>query len=142
MNRIIICTLSYGGNTDDVAEIIENTIPDSYNVQRYDIGWGEIPDLSSYDLIIVGTFTYGKGAVPDDFKDFILKVGYKPDNIAIFGTGDTQFGGDDLFCHAVDKLHKFYNSKYPKLKIEQSPRNSQEEKVKTWTREVLKQWQN
>lgn len=54
-------------------------------------------------------------------KDFIWEIGYKPENVAVFGTGDTQFGGDELFCKAVDKLVQFYNSKWPGLKIEQSP---------------------
>ena len=61
-------------------------------------------------LIFIGTFTWDKGATPDEVKDFVLEIGYKPDNIAVFGTGETQFGGDELFCLAAVKLAKFYNS--------------------------------
>ncbi len=83
-----------------------------------------------YDYIFFGTFTWDKGSTPDEVKDFVLEIGYKPNNVAVFGSGDTQFGGDDLFCNAVDKLAKFYNSKWAGLKIEQSPRGSQEENSK------------
>ena len=70
-------------------------------------------------------------------KDFVLEVGYKPDNVALFGTGDTQFGGDDLFCRAVDKLATFYHSKWDGLKIEQSPRGYQEIRIDQWMEGVL-----
>lgn len=99
-------------------------------------------NLSSYDYIILGTFTWGKGRVPQDFKDFIWETGVKPKNVAVFGTGDTQFGGDDLFCGAVDKLIKFYDSQYDGLKIEQSPRGNQEGKVREWIDGVISTWKS
>jgi flavodoxin I len=139
----IICYLSYGGNTKEVAELIQNSlINNGYSAKLYRIGDGEIPHLSSYDIVFVGTFTWGKGGVPKDFKDFILKIGYKPNNVAVFGTGDTQFGGDDLFCNATNKLAKFYNSRYEILKIEQSPRGHQETIVLEWTEGVIKKWKD
>lgn len=61
-------------------------------------------------------------------KDFILEIGYKSDHIAVFWYGDTQFGGEELFCNAVNKLTKFYHSKWPGLKIEQSPRGDRKKK--------------
>lgn len=66
-----------------------------------------------------------------------MEVGYKPGNMVIFGTGDTQFGGDDLFCRAADKLARFYESSFPVLKVEQSPRGSQENKIEQWLEGVL-----
>lgn len=77
------------------------------------------------------------GGTPDEVKDFVLEVGYKPNNIAVFGSGDTQFGGDAMFCGAVDKLVKFYESKWDGLKIEQSPRGSQEVLIDNWLEGVL-----
>jgi len=94
-------------------------------------------DASAYDLIFIGTFTWEMGATPDEVKDFVLEVGYKPANVAVFGTGDTQFGGDELYCLAVDKLVTFYQSRWDGLKIEQSPRGSQEFMVKNWLEGVL-----
>lgn len=136
--KAIICYLSYSGNTEEIAEIIESELKEQdFIVDMHEIGIDPPVDVSTYDYIFLGTFTWSIGSTPDEVKDFVLEVGYKPDNVAVFGSGDTQFGGDDLFCRAVDRLVKFYNSKWDGLKIEQSPRGSQEEKVKIWTEGVI-----
>lgn len=142
--KAIICYLSYSGNTEEVAELINESLSNhNLDIDMYEIGQsGSVPDLSIYDIIFIGTFTWGKGGVPSEMKDFILSVGYKPDNIAVFGTGDTQFGGDELFCNATNKLSKFYNSQYNPLKIEQSPRGKQESLVTSWTEGVISKWKD
>ena len=136
--RVLIAYLSYSGNTKEVAELIEQ-ICGFYNctvdVHRIGVDAPVLP--SDYDYIFLGTFTWGEGSTPDEVKDFIIEVGYKPKNMAIFGTGDTQFGGDDLFCLAVDKLVTFYDSPWEGLKIEQSPRGSQEKLINDWLGGIL-----
>lgn len=109
----------------------------SFETTLYRMGSGPVPDPSQYDALFVGSFTWGKGETPDIVKDFVYEIGYKPPVVFVFGTGDTQFGGDTLFCHAAEKLAKFYQSAYPPLKIEQSPRGTQEELVKNWTEGVI-----
>src|SRR5699024_1712415 len=94
-------------------------------------------NVAVYQSIFLGTFTWEMGATPGEVKDFVLEVGYKLDNVAVFGTGDTQFGGDGLYCKAAEKLATFYNSRWPDLKIEQSPRRSQEELIDQWLEGVL-----
>lgn len=137
--RVLIAYLSYSGNTEEIAEHIQGRLEsERIEVDMHQIGLDLLPDLSQYDYIFVGTFTWELGATPDEMKDFVLDVGYKPENVAVFGSGDTQFGGDELFCRAVDKLAKFYGSTSPGLKIEQSPRGMQEEKIDRWLEGVLK----
>lgn len=136
--RALIAYLSYSGNTKEIAEIIEKKlIEQNFVVEIHLIGIDLPINPENYDLILIGTFTWAKGSTPDEVKDFVLEIGYKPNHIAVFGTGETQFGGDDLFCLAAVKLAKFYQSKYEPLKIEQSPRGSQEEHVKRWVEGVL-----
>lgn len=136
--KTIIPYLSYSGNTQEVAELIAETLADNYvSASLHQIGIDSPIDPEAYDFIFLGTFTWEIGSTPDEVKDFILEIGYKPDNIAVFGTGDTQFGGEKLFCRAVDKLCQFYHSPWDGLKIEQSPRGSQEQLVKQWTEGVL-----
>lgn len=136
--RVLIAYLSYSGNTEEVAEIIGAELTrDGFHVDWHCISVDPPIDVSVYDYIFLGTFTWGHGSTPDEIKDFVLEVGYKPDNIAVFGTGDTQFGGVDDFCVAVDRLVKFYESPWEGLKIEQSPRGSQEEHVINWLEGVL-----
>ncbi|GAA0437717.1 hypothetical protein GCM10008983_13280 [Lentibacillus halophilus] len=137
--RVLIAYLSFSGNTKETAEMIADMLEaDGATVEMHRAGMDFPVDASVYDLIFLGTFTWDMGATPDEVKDFVLEVGYKPDNVAVFGTGDTQFGGDDLFCRAVDKLARFYGSRWPGLKIEQSPRGSQEQRVEDWLKGVLR----
>ncbi|MFD1361377.1 flavodoxin [Lentibacillus salinarum] len=134
----LIAYLSYSGNTKETADIIAaHLAADGVSADMHRIGIDPPIDAAGYDLIFIGTFTWEMGATPDEVKDFVLEVGYKPDNVAVFGTGETQFGGADLFCLAVDKLARFYESRWPGLKIEQSPRGSQEQLVKNWLEGVL-----
>lgn len=130
--------MSYSGNTEEVAEIISHYAKSCDGEADYHrMGIDSPVDASHYDYIFIGTFTWDIGRTPEEVKDFVLEVGYKPDNVAVFGTGDTQFGGDELFCRAVDRLRTFYNSPWPGLKIEQSPRGHQEQFVEKWVKGVL-----
>lgn len=137
MKKVIICYVSFSGNTEEVAELVGVELErDGCVVDYYEIGVDRpLFSVEDYDLMFLGTFTWNQGCVPDNVKDFAYDLGYKPENVAVFGTGDTQFGGDDLYCLAVDKLAKFYESNYPVLKIEQSPRGSQELLVRGWVRD-------
>lgn len=137
--RILICYASYSGNTKETAEMIEEVfISNGWRPSLYRIGGsGPIPDPSLFNAMFIGTFTWGKGATPELVKDFVYEIGYKPPHVFVFGTGDTQFGGDTLFCHAAEKLAAFYHSPYEPLKIEQSPRGPQEHIVKKWTEGVI-----
>ena len=131
---------SYSGNTEEVAEILGRELEsEGVRVDMHDIGNPNqlIPNMDDYDLILFGTFTWDYGDTPEEVKDFILDVGYKPKNVEVFGTGDTQFGGDLFFCRAVDKLATFFNSEWEGLKIEQSPRGQQEVKVENWVGKIL-----
>src|SRR5690625_274045 len=98
--RCLIAYLSYSGNTEEVAELIqEEAERRGAVVDMHEIGIDRVTgSLDVYDTIFVGTFTWDLGRTPEEMKEFVLEVGYKPENVAVFGTGDTQFGGDDLFC--------------------------------------------
>src|SRR5699024_3198546 len=136
--RILIAYLTYSGNTEEIDQHIENRmVRDGTTVDMYEIGINLVPDMQQYDYIFIGMFTLNYGAIPDEVKEFILEVGYKPESIAIFGSGDTKFGGEDVYCKAVDKLVTFYESKWDGLKIEQSPRGSQEACIDQWLEGVL-----
>jgi len=137
--RILIAYASYSGNTKEVAEHIEHHLQkERIDADMHHIDVDPFPeDVRSYDMIFLGTFTWDYGATPDEVKDFVYNVGYKPERVAVFGTGDTQFGEEYQYCIAVDKLAKFYNSPWKGLKIEQSPRGMQEQYIEQWLRGVL-----
>lgn len=136
-NKTLVLYASSSGNTKEVAELLalelrRKRVP--HDVCR--VGVDDAPDLSQYALVIIGSYSVGTdGRVPGLLKRFIRGTDhYKPENVAVFGTGDTQW---QFFCGAAMRLAKYYNSDYPVLKIEQSPRNGQESLITNWISEVL-----
>ncbi|MFS0690140.1 flavodoxin [Sporosarcina sp. 179-K 8C2 HS] len=143
MVSFLIAYASWSGNTEEVAEIVEETLlSEGMDVTMHRIGTGPLPNPREVDAMILGSFTWDKGATPDEVKDFVADIGFKPRNVYVFGTGDTQFGGDELFCHAAVKLARFYDSEVEPLTIEQSPRGTQEQKVIEWSKGVLQHWRH
>lgn len=140
VTKVLICYLTYSGNTEEVAEIIKETLVEKgYEVDVYDVYTKTFSyNFDDYNHILFGTFTWDQGFVPDEMVDFIdlhCKQIKKP-NVHVFGTGDTQFGGMELYCIAVDKIAKYFNSFNSILKIEQSPRGSQEILVQAWAEKI------
>lgn len=142
MENALIVYASLSGNTQEVAELIRNELEkNQIAVTLYDVGIPNqpFPNVTDYDAFFIGTYTWTRGSTPDEIKDFVADVGFKPEPTYVFGTGDTQFGGDDLFCISAVRLAKFYHSPCEVLKIEQSPRGSQESVVINWVQQVLEE---
>jgi len=138
--KVLICYVTYSGNTEEVAELIKNTLIDNeYEVDMYDIYTNNFDySIDQYQHVILGSFTWNQGEIPDEKVDFIYRhcKELNGEKVRVFGTGDTQFGAMELYCIAVDKIAKYFNSPYPTLKIEQSPRGSQEALVKAWAEQI------
>lgn len=136
--RVLNACASWSGNTLEVSDLIDIVLKEEgFEVFNYDVGLGIVPNPDDFDVMLLGSFTWEEGSTPDDVKDFVADLGVKPSNVYVYGTGDTQFGGDDYFCLAAVKLSKFYGSRKDPLLIEQSPRGSQEKKVLSWAEEVV-----
>jgi len=136
--KALIVYFSYSGNTEEVAEHIASRLKqDGWVVHLHHIGYGLSIDPSGYHLTFIGTFTWDYGEVPDEVEAFIAETGTQLENVAVFGTGDTQFGPEMQYCKAVDELVSVYQSKWPGLKIEQSPRGMQEKLIDEWLEGVL-----
>jgi len=125
MKALIIYT-SLSGNTKDLAELI------NYNLQRYGCevhisDAKEFHSPSGYDIAIIGSYTWGSGAMPvairKYLKNFLVENKTSLPSFAVFGTGDTQWG-ERNYCKAVDEM-KYHLSKHTKvlgiLKLEQNP---------------------
>lgn len=140
MMKSLIVYVSYSGNTEEVAvHISERLNEKGVAVDLYDVTYRTEPlALASYDIIFVGSFTWDYGLVPDEMEDFFTITSLEREAVAIFGTGDTQFGGEPFYCKAVDTLRERLKSKWPGLKIEQSPRGRQEVRIDQWVERVLK----
>ena len=104
--KILMVGFSKTGNTYmfmDYLKQFNNDIEE----YRFNIREDVDIDISSYDLIIVGTNTWGDGKIPSNCKEFIINnaIKYKKDWI-VFGTGNSIFAN---FCGAVDGVNKILN---------------------------------
>lgn len=130
MNALIVY-YSLGNNTKVTSELVKDFAEfhgadvDMIRINK-DTDFKEI-NVENYDLIFIGSPSYGKGATPEVVKEFLrhlLKYNdFKLPTFAVFGTGDTQWG-DLLYCRAVDEIQWHLEKKtnvINTLKIEQRP---------------------
>lgn len=139
MMKCLIAYVTYSGNTEEIADLIEDElVKRQIEVDSYDVSYDQMDmDLEQYDLVFLGTFTWDYGSVPEEMVAFLHEVQLESNEVAVFGSGDTQFGGEDIYCRAVEALSAIYKSNWQGLKIEQSPRGSQEGLISKWLERVL-----
>jgi flavodoxin I len=74
------------------------------NIKAYDV------DFKSYDILFIGSPSYGRGIPPDYFRDLIKPlVSLQGKRIGLFGSGNTIYGDD--FCGALDVLEELLGGK-------------------------------
>lgn len=148
--RILLAFTSLSGNTQELArQIAAQCQQAGHHVDHLQIDTQSIDDfytsqssprLASYALYLLGTWTDNAGRTPQVMKafiaDFVNLVG-KPKNLAVFGTGETQWG-EDYYCRAVHRIADFFASTYPRLLIEQMPYSAEDARnIAHWTHDVL-----
>lgn len=108
MKKIIIIYGSTTGNTEQLAHFIGNVLEehDDLDVTTKNVMDAGIEELPEYDVILLGSSTWGDGDLQDDFVDFyeqmkVLDLTAK--TAAAFGTGDSSW---EHFCGAVDMLEE------------------------------------
>lgn len=99
----------YGSNTGytaDVANRIANELGiDTADV--HDVAKAAPSQLGDYDILLLGSSTWGVGDLQDDWEDFINgaeALDLKGKKIAIFGCGDESMS--DSFCGAIGKIYE------------------------------------
>ncbi|MCM0207322.1 flavodoxin FldA [Bacteroides fragilis] len=107
MNKIGVFYGSTTGTTEDVAR----RIAEKLNVPKGDIhDASKLNDelVKEYDVLVLGTSTWGAGELQDDWYDGI-KVLKKADLshkfVALFGCGDSDSYGD-TFCDGIGILYE------------------------------------
>lgn len=98
----------YGSSTGVTAEVAQEIAKklgvadaDVYNVAK-----SAPSDVALYDVLILGSSTWGAGELQDDWYDFLdgLEVlDLKDKQIALFGCGDESMS--DTFCGAVGEIY-------------------------------------
>ncbi|WP_338650001.1 flavodoxin [Listeria seeligeri] len=137
--RILLAYDSLSGNTKMVADEIETILVSKGHVvvSLRVSSLAEYPLDEDFDLYMLGAWTVDYGRTPPDMKDFIAELAVKPKNVAIFGTGETQWGME-FYCGAVDRMATYFGTSYPTLKIEQMPHTEQDTTdITNWVNKIL-----
>ncbi len=100
-------TVIYYGSTTGTCEDIANRIADALGGADVKNASELGADAADYDLIILGTSTWGDGEVQDDWYDALntLKgLSLSGKKVAIFGVGDSE-SYPDTFCGGMKALY-------------------------------------
>jgi predicted ribonucleotide reductase-associated flavodoxin len=142
--RILIAFASLSGNTRDLARMVRARC----ETRGHAVSWVEtdIAGLAAagpdprHDLYLLGSWSDNAGRTPVEMKRFIAElvaaVG-KPSRLAVFGTGETQWG-EAYYCGAVRRMAAFFGTPLPRLEIEQMPHGERDAAaVRRWTDHIL-----
>ncbi|PJJ97459.1 flavodoxin [Lysobacteraceae bacterium NML91-0213] len=143
--RILLAHTSLSGNTRDVAHAIRaHCEASAHAVTWVDVDTRTLaqdcPHVAGHHLYVLGSWSINAGRTPPEMKRFIADlvdaVG-KPEHVAVFGTGETQWG-EEHYCGAVRRIARFFDSPYPRLEIEQMPHGHRDAaRIRAWTDHIL-----
>ncbi|WP_187254584.1 flavodoxin domain-containing protein [Alkalicoccus halolimnae] len=109
---ILLVYHSITGNTKTLAEWIEIELRTAgLAVEKYALEDVPPQRLQEADSLILGTYTWGNGEMPDQLQHFTEKIyGALNENLVTgaFGTGDSFY---PYFCGAVDRLKDIFFEK-------------------------------
>jgi len=106
MQKILIIYASMTGNTEVMAEIIEQSLKEEgLHVTVKEALRTKPKEMLKYDGVLLGAYTYEGGEIGDEFMLFyedMEQVDLTSKIMAVFGSGDTFY--KDTFCVAVDTV--------------------------------------
>lgn len=106
MKKIGIFFGSTNGTTEGIAKQIANKLGIA-KTDIHNVAFTAPNDLTKYDVLLLGSSTWGAGDLQDDWFEFLPKV-QKLDltnkYVALFGCGDAVSFGD-TFCNALGTIY-------------------------------------
>ncbi|MFB5661139.1 flavodoxin [Alteribacillus sp. HJP-4] len=121
MAKIIILFASMSGNTEEMAEIIEENVTScGHSVTKYHIDMDEVQpkELLSYDGILLGTYTWGDGDIPYEFEEFyddLEEIDLTGKTAGVFGSCDSMY---PIYGGAIDTFGERFQSCGARLVLE------------------------
>lgn len=94
------------GTTADVAHRIGKLLGVA-DADIYDVADTKLDKLGDYDMLVLGSSTWGDGELQDDWYDFIdgaASLDLSGKTAAIFGCGDETMS--DTFCNAIGIIYE------------------------------------
>lgn len=102
MSKIGIFFGSSSGTTEDIA----NRVASLFGVadgDLHNVADADVAEMANYDVLLLGSSTWGMGDLQDDWEDFLPEVA-KQDlsgkKVAFFGCGDSS-SYSDTYCDAL-----------------------------------------
>lgn len=112
--KVAVVYATNKGNTKTVAEKLAGKIENSVVLNIADT---DVKDLSSYDYLILGTSTIGRGDILKPWKDKLLQLAgldLSEKTVALFALGNNKYHADTF----AQSLSAFYKALDGKVKIE------------------------
>lgn len=141
MEKILMVYCSMTGNTETIAQLVEAGIKESgFEVVRKEVIEVDAIEILEYEAVILGSYTWGDGEIPDEFLDFhdeIKGLDFLGKKFAIFGSGNSSY---ENFCGAVDIIEKMIEENggqimLESLKVEQYPDAKDEKRCNEFGKE-------
>lgn len=112
MSRALIIYTSLTGNTERCTEVVEEALQaHDIDVTVLEVLDADPDDFLDYDIVMVGSYTYGvDGVLPDEMEDFhedLMGIDLSGKIYGVFGSGDDFY---PVFCSAVDDFEKAFDS--------------------------------
>jgi flavodoxin I len=123
--KVAIVYASITGNTKELAEeLYKRFLAQPVEVVLYKIEEFPLSQVSHFDAMVIGTYTWGDGDIPREMKGLYQafeSFGKKKIVTAIFGTGDSFY---PRYCGAVDLFRDMlyvHTNLAATLKVELTP---------------------
>ena len=141
--RALVAFSSLSGNTRDVARLVADRLTQvGWSVEFFEVGMSRFDAIAgqAFDLACLGSWSVDAGRTPGEVKGFVAQWTAEDlprPSVAVFGTGETQWG-EEFYCGAAHRLAKFFQSPYPVLEVEQMPNSDGErQRIQAWVDQVL-----
>lgn len=96
---------SMTGNTEEIADIVAEKLRElGHTVDVDECTTVDAADFEDADIVIIASYTYGDGDLPDEIVDFYEDLGdidLSGKVYGVVGSGDTFY---DYFCKSVDEF--------------------------------------
>ena len=149
MARALIIYASLTGNTEEGAEVLEEALEElDVEVEVMESSFADAEDFLDFDILIVGTYTYGTDAdLPDEIVDFyeeLEEVDLTGKVFGTFGSGDTFY---EKYCKSVDDFDdQFQKTGATKgaepVKYNLSAMEEDIENLNNMAEELVEKWNN
>ncbi|WP_100400020.1 flavodoxin domain-containing protein [Bacillus sp. FJAT-44742] len=133
---------SVTGNTEELAELIKKYLEmRDIDVVSYPSALFPLSQLQDFQIVAVGTYTWGNGEIPREMRDLYTAFeehGSKKLTTGVFGTGDSLF---PRYCGAVnefrDMLYVCTNLAVT-LKVELTPQKKDDQRCERFVDSLVK----